>query len=69
MEALKRYGTGGEQKVTVQQVSVNEGEQAIIGNVNQAASGTAAEKPVTATSALSDARQQAMPIIETPAHW
>ena len=65
MEALKRYRTGGEQKVTVQHVSVNEGGQAIVGNVNQAASGTALEKSVTATPALTDARQQAMPIIET----
>ena len=64
MEALKRYRTGGEQKVTVQHVSVNEGGQAIVGNVNTAG-GTAAEKPVTTTPALSDARQQAMPIIET----
>ena len=57
MEALKRYRTGGEQKVTVQHVSVNEGGQAIVGNVNQAASGPAdAEKPVTTTPALSDAR-------------
>jgi hypothetical protein len=67
MEALKRYRTGGEQKVTVHHVSVNEGGQAIVGNVNQAAGGIAAEKPVTTTPALSDARQQAMPIIETPA--
>jgi hypothetical protein len=65
MEALKRYRTGGEQKVTVHHVSVNEGGQAIVGNVNQAASGAVAEKPVTTTPALSDARQQAMPIIET----
>ena len=65
MEALKRYRTGGEQKVTVQHVSVNEGGQAIVGNVNQAAGGAAAEKPVTTTPALTDARQQAMPIIET----
>jgi hypothetical protein len=67
MEALKRYRTGGEQKVTVHHVSVNEGGQAIVGNVNQAAGGTALEKPVTTTAALTDARQQAMPIIETPA--
>jgi hypothetical protein len=67
MEALKRYRTGGEQKVTVHHVSVNEGGQAIVGNVTQAAGGIAAEKPVTTTPALSDARQQAMPIIETPA--
>jgi hypothetical protein len=65
MEALKRYRTGGEQKVTVQHVSVNEGGQAIVGNVNQATGGTAAEKPVTTTPALTDACQQAMPIIET----
>ena len=37
MEALKRYRTGGEQKVTVQHVTVGEGGQAIVGNVNQAA--------------------------------
>ena len=65
MEALKRYRTGGEQKVTVQHVSVNEGGQAIVGNVNQAAGGAAAKKRVITTPALSDARQQAMPIIET----
>jgi hypothetical protein len=35
MEALKRYRTGGEQKVTVQHVSVSEGGQAIVGNVTQ----------------------------------
>src|ERR1041384_7999579 len=33
MEALKRYRTGGEQKVTVQHVTVNEGGQAIVGPV------------------------------------
>jgi hypothetical protein len=33
VEALKRYRTGGEQKVTVQHVSVSEGGQAIVGNV------------------------------------
>jgi hypothetical protein len=35
MEALKRYRTGGEQKVTVQHVSVNDGGQAIVGDVVQ----------------------------------
>ena len=36
MEALKRYRTGGEQKVTVQHqhVTVNEGGQAVVGTVN-----------------------------------
>ena len=35
MEALKRYRTGGEQKVTVHHVTVNEGGQAIVGNVER----------------------------------
>jgi hypothetical protein len=33
MDTLKRYRTGGEQKVTVQHVSVNEGGQAIVANM------------------------------------
>ena len=33
MEALKRYRTGGTQKVTVEHVTVNAGGQAIVGNV------------------------------------
>ena len=67
METFKRYRTGGEQKVTVQHVSVSEGGQAIVGNVTQPAGGTAPEKPVTTTPALTDTRQQAMPVIKTPA--
>ncbi len=39
MEALKRYRTGGEQKVTVQHVTVNEGGQAIVGNVSHPGGG------------------------------
>ena len=41
IEALKRYRTGGEQRVTVQHVSVSEGGQAIVGNVTQAPRKTA----------------------------
>jgi len=63
MEALKRYRTGGEQKVTVQHVSVNEGGQAIVGNVTQATPQTSPEKPADKTPALTDARQAAMPIM------
>ena len=33
MEALKKYRTGGEQKMTVEHVHVHEGGQAIVGNV------------------------------------
>jgi hypothetical protein len=39
LEALKRYRTGGEQKVTVQHVTVNEGGQAIVGAVSRAPAG------------------------------
>jgi hypothetical protein len=35
MEALKRYRTGGQQKVTVEHVTVNEGGQAIVGAVGR----------------------------------
>lgn len=42
LEALKRYRSSGEQKVTVEHVTVNTGGQAIVGNV---AHGGAGEKP------------------------
>ena len=65
MEALKRYRTGGEQKVTVQHVSVREGGQAIVGNVTQAESKPTAEKPASPRPALPDARQTAMTMIDS----
>jgi len=34
LETLKRYRSSGEQKVTVEHVTVNEGGKAIVGNVN-----------------------------------
>ena len=63
MEALKRYRTGGEQKVTVQHVSVNKGGQAIVGTMTQPAGETPPTRPENATLALTDARQPAMEII------
>jgi len=63
MEALKRYRTSGEQKVTVQHVSVREGGQAIVGNVNQAPREGAPSK-ATAPPALTDSSSTAMPIVE-----
>jgi hypothetical protein len=48
LEALKRYRTGGEQKVTVQHVSVSEGGQAIVGNVTQAPREAGPIKPSSA---------------------
>jgi hypothetical protein len=37
MDALKRYRSKGEQKVTVQHVTVSDGGQAIVGDVHQQA--------------------------------
>jgi hypothetical protein len=65
MEALKRYRTGGEQKVTVQHVSVSQGGQAIVGNVTQGARESAPAKP-SITPALTDARQAPMTILGEP---
>lgn len=39
LEALKRYRTGGEQRVTVQHVTVNEGGQAVVGHVQGGGAG------------------------------
>jgi hypothetical protein len=66
MEALKRYRTGGEQKVTVQHVSVSEGGQAIVGNVTQTAHGAAPEKAANSTPALSHSKEPPMAIIGEP---
>jgi hypothetical protein len=44
VEALKRYRTGGQQKVTVEHVTVNKGGQAIVGNVEPGGRGTS-KKP------------------------
>jgi hypothetical protein len=46
VEALKRYRSGGEQKMTVQHVHVAEGGQAIVGNVNAPAPGVGATEKV-----------------------
>ena len=64
MEALKRYRTGGEQKVTVRHVSVSEGGQAIVGSsITHNALEESTERKLPA---LTDARHPAMPIIEQP---
>ncbi len=39
VEALRRHRTGGEQKVTVEHVTVNEGGQAVVGNVSRGPGG------------------------------
>jgi hypothetical protein len=63
MEALKRYRTGGEQKVTVQHVSVSEGGQAIVGNVTQSPRDTARAKTASSPPALPNAQEPPMPIL------
>jgi hypothetical protein len=63
MEALQRYRSGGEQTVTVQHVSVNEGGQAIVGNVTQAPPGNASAQAAEARSALTDAKPAPMTIL------
>jgi hypothetical protein len=60
MEALKRYRSGGEQKMTVQHVHVAEGGQAIVGNVN-ASGGGAIGKTKDQTHALGYAPGVEMP--------
>jgi hypothetical protein len=64
MEALKRYRTGGEQKVTVQHVSVSEGGQAIVGNVTQSQREVAPDKAAASPLPLADARTAPMPNID-----
>src|SRR6202040_2127433 len=46
VEALKRYRSGGQQKMTVQHGHVAEGGQAIVGNVNATREGVGARKKV-----------------------
>jgi hypothetical protein len=50
MEALKRYRNGGQQKVTVEHVTVNAGGQAIVGNVSHAPGGGSLSKNPETTS-------------------
>jgi hypothetical protein len=65
MEALKRYRTGGEQKVTVQHVTVSEGGQAIVGNVTQAKRDNADGKAAASSPrALTHAKDSPMPMID-----
>jgi hypothetical protein len=60
METLKRYRNAVEPQVTVQNVSVSEGGQAIVGNVTQAPS----DKNAISPPALSDMRATAMEIVD-----
>ncbi|GLI91093.1 hypothetical protein [Methylocystis echinoides] len=65
LDALKRYRHGGEQKVIVQHVNVNDGGQAIVANVTQAEQ---AKRPGAtapgAAPALTHSEQAPMPILD-----
>jgi hypothetical protein len=63
MEALKRYRSGGEQKVTVQHVSVS-GGQAIVGNVTQAPKASSHQEGAAKSKALTPPMDSPMSIIE-----
>ena len=64
METFKRYRTGGEQKVTVQHVSVSEGGQAIVGNVTQPDGRHRPGKARDHDAGADRYAEQAMPIIK-----
>jgi hypothetical protein len=64
LKGLKRYRSGGEQRGTVQNVSVSRGANAIVGNVIQATPGSVSEE--RETLALTDARQPPMKILGEP---
>jgi hypothetical protein len=64
MEALERYRTGGEQKVTVQHVSVRDGGQAIVGNVTHRSREAPPHKSAASRPLLTDAKTAPMPIID-----
>jgi len=66
MEALKRYRSGGEHKVTVQHVSVSEGGQAMVGNVAQGARETAPEKTAKSLPVLTGAQQTPTTVVDGP---
>jgi hypothetical protein len=66
MEAFKRYRTGGEQKVTVQHVSVSEGGKAIVGNVSHAAGNPAPQAEENSPPTLTHTQEPATTILGEP---
>ncbi len=66
MDALKRYRSGGEQKVTVTHVSVSEGGQAIVGNVTQNPRDAASDNVPSPPLAITHSKVSPMEIIAEP---
>ena len=66
MEALNRYRNNGEPAITVQNVSVQDGGKAIVGNVTQHASVIFSD--MSLAPAVADARMVSMPDRGAPEH-
>jgi hypothetical protein len=66
LEGIKRYRSNGEQAVTVQNVSVKDGGQAIVGNVTRNVPAVSTDKSAVSPAAITDARGQPMEIIGNP---
>jgi hypothetical protein len=66
VEAFQRYRAASEHKVIVQHVSVNDGGQAIVGNVTQRAHKTALKKRARVRPAIADARRSAIDVTDQP---
>jgi len=65
LEALKRYRSGGEQKVTVQHIDVR-GGQAIVGDVSQGARQPASTASNDLRAGIADSKASPMPILGEP---
>jgi hypothetical protein len=61
IEALKRYRSTGEQKMTVQHVTVNDGGQAVIGQVTAGAGNKKSEELPHVPKPLADATGETLP--------
>ena len=66
VETFQRYRAASEHKVIVQHVSVNDGGQAIVGNVTPRAQRMALKKRGRVTPALTDARRTAIEVADQP---
>jgi hypothetical protein len=66
VEALPRYRSSGKQQIFVQQVSVNDGGQAIVGNLTRPAHEGALKKQERVTPVRADARRTATKILGEP---
>lgn len=64
METLKRYRSGGSQTVTVQNVSVSDGGQAIVGNVTQSTRPDVPENPSATPPSVATTTEASAPVCD-----